>query len=299
MLSAESRVVQVVAVLALAFFWGLNWPVMKIGLETLEPWTFRALIVASGAAGCALLLVLRRESLCVVRADWPMLGLLTLFQGVLWNGFSGFGIALIEAGRASILAFTMPIWATALSILILKEEVTRRRLLALGLGMAGMFFLLLPALEALGQQLFGTLLMLAAAISWGTATVVFKKANWQSSLVAITGWHFALGAVPLILAALIFGKPTTLLDVGTRTGLALLYSATVPMVFCQLVWFTVIKRLPASLASMGTLLVPLIGVGMSALILGEQVGLYELTALALVFAALGLILPGIGASSNS
>lgn len=298
MLNLENRVIQVIAVLALAFFWGINWPIMKIGLEIIEPWTFRALLVLSGAVGCALLLIMRGESLRVPSTDWRMLALLALFQGVMWNGFSGFGISLIDAGRASILAFTMPVWATGLSILILKEEVTNRRLVALGFGMAGMLCLLYPALGAISERLWGTLCMLLAAMSWAMATVIFKAARWHGSLIAITGWHFALGSTPLILASLTFGQPSTLLEIDLRAGLALLFSATVAMVFCQLIWFTIVSRLPASLASMSTLLVPLIGVGSSAVMLGEQIGIYEGAALLLVFTALGLILPGLSSRAN-
>lgn len=292
-MSADSRIVQVAAVLALTFFWGINWPVMKIGLEVIEPWTFRALLVVAGALGCLLLIVVTGDDWRIPRRDWPMLGLLALFQGVLWNGFSGFGIALIDAGRASILAFTMPLWAAALSILLLGERITPQRGIALALGMLGMACLLQPALAALSDALLGTGLMLAAAASWGMATVIFKKADWSGSIVAVTGWHFALGAVPLTIAAMTFGRPSSLLDVDLRTGFALIYSATMPMVFCQLVWFTLVRRLPASLASMNTLLVPLIGVASSAIILGERLGLFELAALVFVLAALCIILPGI------
>ena len=56
--------------------------------------------------------------------------------------------------------------------------------------------------------------------------------------------------------------------------------------------FAVVRRLPTSLASTGTLLVPPLGVMFSAWILGEQVGFYEISALVLVFAAMLLILPG-------
>jgi drug/metabolite transporter (DMT)-like permease len=82
------------------------------------------------------------------------------------------------------------------------------------------------------------------------------------------------------------------MDLDWGTGAVFAYSALIPMIFCQAVWFAVVRRLPTSLASTGTLLVPPLGVLFSALILGERVGPLEILALALAVLALVMILPG-------
>lgn len=283
---------QAMTVLALAVFWALNWPMMKIGLTTVEPWTFRAAIVGVGGVGCLIAARALGQPIAIPAPDLRPLLWLTLFQGVLWNAFSGFGIAWVEAGRAAVLGFTMPVWATILSILVLGERVTARRLLGLGLGMGGMALLLWPALGALGTELAGALLMVGGAMAWGVATVIVKAVDWRMGVLALSGWQFVLGAVPLAATAILFGDPASLLSVDAGTTAALAYSALIPMIFCQAVWFAVVRRLPTSLASTGTLLVPPLGVYLSALILGETVGPFEAGALALVLAALILILPG-------
>ncbi len=287
-----SPTAQVTTVGLLALFWALNWPMMKIGLTTIEPWTFRATLVLVGGAGCLLVAVALKQSIAISRADLRPLLWLTLFQGVLWNAFSGYGIAWVDAGRAAVLGFTMPLWATLLSILFLKEAVTPRRMSGLALGMVAMALLLWPALDALGQELAGGLLMIAGAMAWGVATIIVKAVKWEMGVLALSGWQFLLASVPLILAALVFGDPASLLRIDATTGAALAYSALIPMIFCQAVWFAVVRRLPTSLASTGTLLVPPLGVFLAAWILGEKVGVLEVSALFLVVAALVLILPG-------
>ena len=117
----QTRTAQAATVCALAVFWAVNWPMMKIGLTIVEPWTFRALIVVVGGVGCLAVAVLIGEPIRVPRSDWRPLLWLALFQGVLWNAFSGFGIAMVEAGRAAVLGFTMPVWATLIAIIFLKE----------------------------------------------------------------------------------------------------------------------------------------------------------------------------------
>jgi drug/metabolite transporter (DMT)-like permease len=287
-----SPALQVTSVIMLAFFWALNWPMMKIGLTAVEPWTFRATIVVVGGAGCLLVARLLGQPIRISRQDIRPLMWLTLFQGVLWNAFSGFGIAMVEAGRAAVLGFTMPVWATLLSILFLGETITLRRALGLATGMLAMGFLIWPALDALGEELAGTLLMLAGAIAWGAATIIVKGVNWQMGVLSLSGWQFLIASGPLWAAALLIGEPASLLQVDRLTGAALAYSALIPMIFCQAIWFAVVRRLPTSLASTGTLLVPPLGVYLASLILGETVGTLEILALCLVIAALVLILPG-------
>lgn len=286
------RTWQVSAVVLLAVFWAVNWPMMKIGLTVVEPWTFRALLVVVGGIGCLAAAAALGEPVSLVRSDLRPLLWFSLFQGVLWNGFSGFGIALVEAGRAAVLAFTMPVWATLLAILFLGEAITRRRIIGLLTGMGALFLLIVPDLEAMGSRLLGSGLMIAGAISWATATVIVKASDWTRGALALCGWQFLLGGVPLTIAAIVLGEPSTLQNLDLGAGLAVAYSALIPMVFCQAVWFTMVRRLPTSLASMATLLVPPLGVIFANLMLGEAVGQIEIAALLLVIFALGLVLPG-------
>ncbi|MEM8664159.1 MAG: DMT family transporter [Pseudomonadota bacterium] len=291
-MSPLHRTAQVGAVVGLAIFWSLNWPMMKIGLTVVEPWTFRALLVVVGAVGCFAVALALGQSLAVPKAERIPLLWVGLFQGVLWNAFSGFGIALVEAGRAAVLAFTMPVWATLLAVLFLGEAVTARRLTGLAVGMAAMVLLLLPALDALNQAALGTLLMLAGAVSWAIATVIVKAANFTISPLSLAGWQFLIGGIPLTIAAFAIGKPSTLLDLDAQTGAVVAYSAIMPMVFCQAIFFAIVQRLPASIASMSTLMIPPMGVFFSAAILGEKVGVTEIASLALVVVAMLFILPG-------
>lgn len=276
----------------LSVLWGVNWPVMKISLTVVEPWTLRAVLMVGGGVGCLTVALLFRQSIAVPRAEWRPMLWVGFFQGMLWNGLSGFGLAMVAAGRAAVLAFTMPIWATLFALIFLNEPVSLRRLIGLGLGMAGMALLLLPALDSLNETALGTVLMLGSAIAWGAATVIVRGVKWQVSPLAIGGWQLLIGAGPIVAAALLFGKPSTLLDVDWITGGAIVFSVLLPMIVCQAIFFGIVRRLPASLASMSTLLVPPLGVFFSAVLIGEKVGLLEIAALALVVAAMLFTMPG-------
>ena len=79
--------------------------------------------------------------------SWLPLALLALVTVSFWHMLTAFALTTIGGGRASILAFTMPLWATLLSVPILHERLGIRQILALLLGLSGIALLLLPELE--------------------------------------------------------------------------------------------------------------------------------------------------------
>jgi drug/metabolite transporter (DMT)-like permease len=75
-----------------------------------------------------------------------------------------------------------------------------------------------------------------------------------------------------------------------RGLLGVVYAATIPMIFCQWGWVRVLQVFPASVAAVGTLLIPVVGVFSSALLVGERIGLTEIAALGLITASLAVVL---------
>ncbi|MBJ3776944.1 DMT family transporter [Acuticoccus mangrovi] len=288
----HNRAAQVTAVALLSIFWAVNWPIMKIGLTTIEPWAFRSGTALGGGVGSLLVAYLLGHRIRVPRGEWIPLLWLGLFQGYLWNACSILGLSEIEAGRATVLAFSMPVWATLGSVIFLGERVTPRRILGLVLGMLAMALLVLPSIDAVATQSFGAFLMICAAMSWATATIVAKGSSWSVTPLVINGWLLCIGAPGIILTATLAGRPETLLSASAVSLLCLAFAALIPMIFCQAVYFAMVRLLPPSIASMGTLMVPPLGVFFSALMLGEPVGLTEVTALVLVALAMLMILPG-------
>lgn len=280
---------------SLGLFWGLNWPGMKIVLEELPVWWFRSLSVGGGAAGLLAIAWLSGQRLRPSRAEiWP-LTLCALFSILGWHIFTAYGVSMMAAGRASIIAFTMPVWAALLAAFLLGEKITIWKILGLILGVAGLAALIGPDMAALGAAPIGAAFMLCAAISWAAGTVLFKKFNWRLPVASAIGWQLAIGAVVITAFAVALEPAPDISQLSWRAVGALAYLLALPMVYCQWAYFTVVRIFPAGIAAIGTLSVPIVGVFSSALILGEPVGASDLTALALIFAALFavLIAPGL------
>lgn len=279
-----------VLLVALGLFWGLNWPGMKIALAEVPVWWFRSMSVTVGALGLFAIALAANGTIRLGRAEIRPMLVCAIFNIVGWHMFTGYGVSLIPAGRASIIAFTMPVWAALLSTFVLHEAMTRYKLAGLVLGVAGLAVLIGPDLVVLKVAPVGSLLMLCAAISWAIGTVLFKKQKWTSPVAALVGWQLLVGAIIITPGAILLEPVPDLTQLSDKAIAALAYLFAIPMVFCYWAYFSVVRMFPAAIAAIGTLAVPIVGVYSSALILGETTGWKEFVAMAFICGALTSVL---------
>lgn len=275
---------------AVTLLWGLNWPAMRAAVVELSPLTFRVVCVVIAGFGLLGIAALGREPMWPRPAAWRPILLLSAVNVTGWQMLSAFALQHIGGGHGAIIAYTMPIWATLLSAMWLKERIDGRKLLALGLGMAGMLALFGKDLGALGETPVGMLYMLGAAFCWALATVGIKMYRWGIGIIALSGWQLILGGLPILIAWLWLEPVPDLSHLTWRGVLAAGYASTVALIFCFTAYNKIVTLLPASVAAVSTLAIPVMGVLSSAWLLGEPVGLGEIAALGLVLVALSLAL---------
>lgn len=281
-----ARALLPVAVLALV--WGLNWPVLKLGVTEMAPLTFRSYTLPF--AGLGLLAIARAtgESVRIPRALWPLVLLLALFNITGWNGLILFGVQQMPAGRSAILAYTMPVWATLVSLAVLSEPIGRRKAIGLGLGMAAMLLLLGEDLANIERRPFAALMILLAAFTWACGTVLLRKHKPPIPQNTLTGWMMIVGWAPLALAAPAFDPHwlTQIPSLSRTAWFAILYNIFMAGTIAHWAWFTIARSLPVAVSSLSSLPVPVVGVFAGMLVLGERPGWPEWAALALVLSAL-------------
>jgi drug/metabolite transporter (DMT)-like permease len=280
-------------ILALTLVWGCNWPVLKMGVSELAPLTFRALTLPLAALGMLLVSRLCGDSIRVPRALWPRLALLALFNIAGWNGFVLFGVQQLPAGRSAIIAYTMPLWATLIATLVLREPLSRRKLAGLLLGMSAMGILIGEEVVLIRTAPLGALLILAAALSWGLGTVLLRKWSPAVSQNTLMGWMILLGWVPIALLAPFFDPQPLATELGAlsqRGWFAIVYNILLAGTVAHWAWFTLVRTLPVAISSLSSLPVPVVGVISGMVVLGEQPGVQEWIALALVVVALFIVL---------
>jgi drug/metabolite transporter (DMT)-like permease len=270
--------------------WGFNWPMMKLALQEVPPWTFRTLCVMVGGGALLALAGLTGRRVTFPGRLLPALMLVALFNITAWHLFSAYALLYTGSGRAAIIGYTMPIWASVLSVWVLHEQIGARRILALALGMGGLGLLLAQDLGQVGTTPTGALLMLGAAVSWAIGTVLIKRFVWHPMpVLALTGWQLLIGGVPIVIGWWLWEPVPDLAALSLPAALGLAYAVLVAMIFCQTAYFRMVTLVPANVAAMAVMAVPVVGVLSSAWILGEPVGPAEAIALVLVVGGLFLL----------
>jgi drug/metabolite transporter (DMT)-like permease len=260
---------------------------MKIVLSEIPPWTFRTVCLLAGGIGLLALARMAGSGLKIPLEDLKPLLITTLFNITGWHILSAYGIARMQAGRAAILAYTMPIWAILLSRLLLREHITPMRLWALTFGFAGLFLLLWPDIRSVEAAPAGALLMLGAAFCWAAGTVMVKFFRWHMPATLVIGWQLLLGGIPVVFGALLLESFNAVCGVSWNVLFTLIFLVFFPIIFCHWAFFVVVQIFPANVAALSTLGIPVIGVFSSALLLGEPIEIYELAALGLIVVSLG------------
>ena len=200
------------------------------------------------------------------------------------------GIALLwlPAGEASMLAYTMPVWASLLAWPILGERPNGLRIIALALAFGGLTVILGgDSLSITPEKLIGIAMVLGGAFAFALGAVLSKKWPLPLPPMSAVAWQVGLGCLPVgLVGALIetsdFGAVSTL-------GWWLLgYNTVIQFCVAYVTWFAALERLPASVAAIGTTAVPVIGVVASAIALHEPLGLTQMAALMLTLGGIVL-----------
>ena len=286
-----ARALWLLAVLTLV--WGTNWPLFAYAMHEVSVWTFRAFALL--AAGLTLLAVARWRgvSLAVPREDRPTLVWASLAYLLVWNVASAYAAVMLPSGQAAILGFTMPLWVALIAWAVWGQRPTPRVGWALLLGAVAVGLLLWRTLPTGAQVPVGFALGLLAGIGWAAGTMILKRRPLTMPLLAATGWQLLLAGVPIALVALATGE-------GLREGrwfvpswsslLAIAYITWVPMTVGNLAWFSIVGMLPAQIAGLSSVLVPVVAMLSGALLRGEPLGPVEVAAMACSAGALWLAL---------
>jgi drug/metabolite transporter (DMT)-like permease len=259
---------------------------MKVALGEVPPWTFRTLCLGFGSAVLFLALRLGGQRLAVPRSQWGRLAMLAFFNITCWNVLIAFGMTMISSGRAAILAYTMPALAIPLSVWILGERLTPRKLTGLALGMAGLGLVLGEAGLSLGSAPVGSLLVLGAAASWALGVVLQKRYPMSMPAGAYSAWIMLLGGVPIFACALAFDDLGVLGTVGLWPALGVLYNVLIAFAWAHWAWIKLATSVSVTVFSLSMLVIPVVGVISGMLFLGERPSWAEYGALGLVLGSI-------------
>jgi drug/metabolite transporter (DMT)-like permease len=270
--------------------WGLNFPVMKYLLCEWPPLSSRGLGGVVGAAALAAIAIAQRQSLNVPRRMRLRLVLVSLLTISSWVAFMGLALVWLGAREAAVLAISVPVWVSLLAWPVLGERLSPVRAIALLIAVAGIFILIGgDSVDASLGKLPGYLMAVTGAVCVGLGTVLTKHFPLEMPPLPLAAWQIGIGCVPVAMVGLLFERPDP--SALSLTGwAAMAYLTLIQFCLCYVCWFATLERLPAATASIGTLLVPVVGVLSAAAFLHEPFGLREVTALVVALGGVVLAL---------
>ncbi|MDR0275176.1 MAG: DMT family transporter [Burkholderiaceae bacterium] len=282
MQNRNTTLLAVLALIALALIWSYNWIVTKSVLRYVGALDFAALRCVLGALLLLALLPLTGRSL--KPPPWRAVLAIGLLQVVGMTGLSQLALVSGDAGKTAVLVYMMPFWVILLAALFLNEK-PRPPQYAAGLVAALGLLLVLQPWQWHGN-LRASLLALAAGLAWAGGSVVAKRAfrHQAVDLLSLVAWQMTIGAAAL--AALAAATHQTPIIWSPYMMLALGYNAVLATALGWGLWLFILRALPAGVAGLSTLVIPVVSVLLAWWLLDERPNLAEGCGIALILLAL-------------
>jgi drug/metabolite transporter (DMT)-like permease len=287
-MSALSRQ-QLAVLVVLTLVWGVNWPVMKLGVTSYPPLSFRALSMWLGLPVLALGMVLLKVPFRIPRKDWRELFVLAVTNMFIWHVCIILAVRSLSSGRAAILGYTMPIFSALLGALFFATPLSRRGWAGVSAAALGVLLLLWHELTHLAGRPFGVALALVSAAFWALGTQQLRRTRLAAPALAISFWMTVMTAVVMAVLAAVFESPQWHRPDGQATA-AILYNAVLIFGFSHAAWTYLAKGLPAVASTLSVMMIPVLGVFTGAVWLGEAVHWQDWTAVVLMMVALASVL---------
>jgi len=278
--------------------WGGNYALVKLALLDIAPFTFNVLRFAGAAAVIGSLALLSGRRVIPVTGERAMLAWVGFFQVTVMLGFTSLGLLWIEASRAVLIAYTMPLWALILGWIVLGEPITPGKLLGGCLGFFGLVMLFNPlAMDwSRGDLLLGSAIALCGSIGWAAGSTVYRTRAWETPYWPQVFWQALIGVLPLAALALAFERNAPI-DPTPRLAGLVVYNWVIPGALAYWCWANVLTRMAATTAGQFLMLAPVYGVALASLIFAEPLDPMLVTSGALILTGAWLTLRA-GASAS-
>ena len=280
---------QVGLLVALTLVWGLNWPVMKLGVTQFPPLTFRTLSMWLGLPVLWLATRWLRVPLHVPRSEWRELGVLTVTNMVVWHVVAIVSVQALSSGRAAILGYTMPIFSALWGMAMFGQRLAPRQLAGVAAAALGVALLLWHELGRMAGKPWGAAGMLLAAAVWALGTQQLRRTQLRSPTLALVFWMTVVTTLVMTVLATLFERDRWTMPNDT-VWVTIAYNAVLIFGFAQPIWLYLARALPPIASTLSVMLIPVLGVLSGAWWLGEVLHWQDFAAIGLMLVAIASVL---------
>jgi drug/metabolite transporter (DMT)-like permease len=277
--------------LTLGFIWGSSYLFIKIGLGSIPPLTLIAGRLVLGALLLlAVVLLARQERPRSARMYGHLLVMATV-NIIIPFALITYGEQSIDSALASILTATVPLTVIVLAPLFLPDErVTLPKIFGLAVGFAGVILLVAPDLVNMSDaDLQGELMLLGAAVAYGVGNVYSKRHVHGLRPMIPALFQVGFAALIMVPVALIVDRPFTDVHPTPEALFAVVWLGLLGSGAAYLAYFSVLRAWGATRTSMVAYLLPVVGIVLGFIVLGDPVTLNRIAGTALVMAGIAIV----------
>lgn len=268
----------------LAALWGPSFLFIKVAVEDIPPLTLVLGRVAIGATFLLIVLWAGGRRLPRERRLWRHLAVVAMLHNALPWVLLSWGEQYIDSALASILNGTTPIFTIILAhFLVPGDRLTASKMLGVLLGFAGLFLLILPSLADGAQaSTWGLIAVTAAAAIYGVAMIYSRNHLRGLPPLVAPASQLLLATAYMAPLALLFDRPWALPLPSTAALLSLLLLGILGTGLAFIVYYRLLETANPTYISMVTYVIPIFGVILGVIVLGEQLTWYALAGFAFI-----------------
>ena len=282
-LNFSKQYLPIFLLILLILVWTSVWSLFKIAIEVIPPLSFRVII---GIPAFALLLFLgfkKVKKVYIPKSDLRALLLISFFNVTLWQVLMLYGINMLGGGRAAVLTYTMPVWATIFASIFGYEKLNISIIISLIFGMTGILFLSLEI--NVFDNIIGFLITLSAGLSWAIGTMIVKYGGIKSDGLIVAGWQQIIGIIPIIPFALYFDL-NNFGQIDFKHVLIIFYGVFLSSAYTYWAYFTILQKFSVNVTSISVMAVPILAISIDYIFVGVKFSEFDI--LALVFIVSGI-----------
>jgi drug/metabolite transporter (DMT)-like permease len=273
----------------LTIVWGINWPIMKIGVTGFPPLTFRMMCLWLGTPVLGLALLAMKVPFRIERRHWRELLVLAVFNMFIWHALIIIAVQSLSSGRSAILGYTMPIFSAVLGALVFGDQLAKRAWGGVAAALLGVVLLLWHEMANLSGRPAGVLLALAAASTWALGTQLLRRTTMPVPTLAISFWMTFMTAGVISVLAFVFERDQWVAP-SSSNWFAIGFNAVLVFGFAHAAWFYLARSLPPVASTLSVMLIPVLGVFSGALWLGEVLHWQDWAAVGLMMLSIAAVL---------
>jgi drug/metabolite transporter (DMT)-like permease len=260
--------------LFLAIMWGTTWPVVRVGLRELPPFTFAGMRFLVAATVLALVAVARRVSLPRGVTDWAIMIGTGLSAIAVTYAFQFWGMQHVESGVAAVLFSTVPIITLVIAHAVLPDEpMTVPRVAGVLLGSGGVALIFSDRLGGTSPMAAWAVLgFMIGAVALAHAQVVVRAHGHRFDPVLLAAVQTAIGGTVLLTIGLSREGPLSAVVWSVRSVAALGYLSLVGTALGFVALYSLLRRMPVTRVNSMMLVHPLVAIGLGWAFLGERLG---------------------------